>query len=152
MLTKTLNHRKRRRKDISKRFGAVSEDSTIEKGYVPENTKKSTTWAVGVFNDWRAARGSGSSDEVCPANLFECVNKDELNYWLPRFINEVRRQDGEFYPPRSIHQNLAGLQQHMLDYNYMALKFLDRSQSCFRPIHKACDSYSSFTWYWEHLL
>ena len=35
---------------------------------------------------------------------------------------------------------MAGLQRHMLDMNYSAPKFLDRSNSDFRPIHGACDS------------
>ena len=85
---------KKQRKTLAKRFGSISDDSAIEvmkKGYVPENTKKSTSWAVGVFSEWRAARNSTSSEKVCPANLVEEAKIDELNYWLPRFINEVWR-------------------------------------------------------------
>ena len=88
---------KKQRKTFPKRFGSISDDSAIEvmkKGYVPENTKESTSWAVGVFSEWRAARNSTSSENVCPANLFEEAKGDELNYWPPRFINEVRCQDG----------------------------------------------------------
>ncbi len=55
-------------------------------------------------------------------------------------MNEVRRQDGYHYPPRSIHQLLSGLQRHMLEVDNMAPKFLDRSKSEFRPIQGACDS------------
>lgn len=89
---------KKQIKTLAKRFGSISDDSAIEvmtKGYVTENTKKRTSWAVGVFSEWRAARNSASSEKVCPANLFEEAKVDELNYWLPRFINEVRRQDGK---------------------------------------------------------
>ena len=48
---------KKQRKTLPKRFGSISDGSAIEvmkKGYVPENTKKSTSWAVGVFSEWRA--------------------------------------------------------------------------------------------------
>ena len=75
---------KKQRKTLAKRFGSISDDSAIEvmkKGYVPE--RKSTLW--------RAARNLTSSEKVCPANLVEEAKVDELNYWLPRFINEVRR-------------------------------------------------------------
>ena len=64
----------------------------------------------------------------------------DLNYWLPHFITEVRKVDGKPYPPRTIHQILAGLQRHMLDLNYCSLKFLDRQDQIFKPIHSVCDS------------
>ena len=84
------------------------ENDVITKGYIPENTRKSTSWALKVFNKWRYSRES--EERNCPDNLLE---SEELNYWLPRFINEVRRTDGNPYPPRSIHQLLAGLQRYM---------------------------------------
>ena len=61
------------------------------------------------------------------------------NFWLPRFIREVRRGDGEPYPPKTIHQLLAGMQRHMLQSNCCLPKFLDWSNPLFRPIHGACD-------------
>ena len=91
-----------------------------------------------MFNEWRYSRES--EERNCPDNLLETGNNEELNYWLPRFINEVRRTDGNPYPPRSIHQLLAGLQRYMLEQNYCLPKFLDRQNQQFRPIHGACDS------------
>ena len=74
---------KKQKKTLAKRFGSFSDNSAIEvmkKGYVP--VRESTLW--------RAARNSTSSEKVYPANLVEEVKVDELNYWLPRFINEVQ--------------------------------------------------------------
>ena len=74
----------------SDRFGSVSTESEIAeitKGYTPANTKRSTTWALGVFNEWRAARIS--DDESCPPSSLEKPVVDELNKWIPRFVNEV---------------------------------------------------------------
>ena len=68
-----------------------------------------------VFSEWRSAR---DGDEKCPSDLFE---NPTTGYWLPRFINEVRRTDGEPYPPRTINQILAGLQRYMLDNDYCFL-------------------------------
>ena len=39
------------------------------------------------------------------------VNK--LNYWMARFITEVRRKDGTDYPPNTLTQITAGLQLHL---------------------------------------
>ena len=82
----------------SDRFGSTStenEIAEITKGYTPTNTKRSTNWALGVFNEWRAARISEYGS--CPPSLLEKPIVDELNKWILRFVNEVRRQDGEYY-------------------------------------------------------
>ena len=92
----------------------------ITKGYVPMNTQKSTNWAVKVFNEWRGSRSS-LDDGECPSDLHvpEVGDADKLNFWLPRFINEVRRTDGNAYPPRTFHQLLAGIQRSMLEKNLL---------------------------------
>ena len=85
------------------------EMATFCKGYVPQNTQKNTAWAVKVFSEWRAERNSISSEKQCPADLLDNPNVQELNYWLSRFVTEVRKRDGQPYPPRTIQQILAGL-------------------------------------------
>ena len=57
------------------------------------------------------------------------------------FVAEVWRQDGQPYPPKTIHQILAGLQRYMLDKNPLAPKFLDLVQKnpISHGIHRACD-------------
>ena len=138
---KPLKRKKKNTVEPCKRFKPPTDKEEIDvitKGYIPENTRKSTSWALKVFNEWRYSRES--EERNCPDNLLETGNNEELNYWLPRFINEVRRTDGNPYPPRSIHQLLAGLQRYMLEQNYCLPKFLDRQNQQFRPIHGACDS------------
>jgi hypothetical protein len=112
----------------TKRFKPSTKDkevNVITKGYVPDNTKRSNSWSVNVFKEWKAARSYSDDEEKCPDNLFVFAIPEELNHWLPRFINEVRKEDGLPYPPRSIQLLLAGLQRHMLDINHIAPKFLD---------------------------
>ena len=79
---------------------------TLLKGFVPTNTEKATTWAHKVFLDWRAERNE-LDDEQCPVDLFDEGDVGKLNYWLARFVVEVRRQDGKPYPPKTIHLILA---------------------------------------------
>ena len=134
--------KKRRKLAPSDRFKVSSDQveiDRIKKGYVPMNTQKSTNWAVKVFNEWRGSRSS-LDDGECPSDLLEVGDADKLNFWLPRFINEVRRTDGNAYPPRTFHQLLAGIQRSMLEKNHCLPKFLDRSNPVFHPIHGACDS------------
>ena len=73
----------------------------ICKGVVPNNTRKATSWAVHVFEDWRKERNKGDG-EKCTMTLLEKPDTRSLNYWLSRFIVGMRRADGNPYPPTSI--------------------------------------------------
>ena len=72
--------------------------ATLSKGFVPANTKKNTTWAYKIFLDWRAERNKNTEEDVCPEDLFDKPDPGKLNYWLLRFVSEVRRQNGKPYP------------------------------------------------------
>jgi uncharacterized NAD(P)/FAD-binding protein YdhS len=51
------------------------------------------------------AERNKKSDEVCPEDLLDNPDPKKLNYWLLHFVAEVRRQDGQPYPPKTIHHN-----------------------------------------------
>ena len=70
-----------------------------------------------------------------PKYLLEKPEVSLLNFWISRYVAKVQNKRGEPYPPKSIHQLLAGLQQYMLDKNPSAPQFLDKQETCFREIH-----------------
>ena len=72
-------------------------------------------------------------------NLLEVANPAQLN-----FVAEVRKRNGDPYPPRSIQLILSALQRKMLDVNPEAPRFMDQGMSLFRNIHRTCD-----TVYWQ---
>ena len=96
-------HPKRGKKATKSRFRAPATNKEMEvlsKGYVPANTRKNTTWAWRVFTEWRAERNKIQT-EACPMDQFDKPDVSRLNYWLSRFVTEVRRQDGDPYPPKT---------------------------------------------------
>ncbi|KAM4700274.1 zinc finger MYM-type protein 2 isoform 1-T2 [Discoglossus pictus] len=50
---------------------------------------------------------------------------DELSYWLVRFVNEVRRPDGENYAPDSIYYLCLGIQEYLSSNNKKDNIFID---------------------------
>ena len=78
---------------------ADSEMDFVTKGFVPENTKKSMSWALRVFEEWVAQRNESNANESsqCPVDLLQKADSQELNIWLCRFVTEVRKQTGS--PP-----------------------------------------------------
>ena len=92
-----------------------------------------------VFADWKSQR-STDDGEQCPDDLLENPDINKLNYWLARFVAEVRRTDGKAYPPRTISQLLAALQRIMLEANPNASKFCNAHNTDFRDLTRTCDS------------
>jgi len=102
-----------------KRFGNPLKDGemkTVVKGHVPVNMQKNTLWALNCFREWmivrnERARRDGNEDS-CPEDLLDNPDTHNLNKWIPHFVTEVRNQQGEPYPPRSINLLLSGLQRY----------------------------------------
>ena len=134
---------KKARISSEERFEVKSSEDMAEmmKDYAPKNTSKNTSWAMNVFSSWCSSRNKKvPEEEICPDNLLELCDVEAINYWLSRFVAEVRHQDGKPYPPRTIHQLLCGLQHHMLSMNPTATKFMDQKNPAFRELHNTCDN------------
>ena len=62
-------------------------------------------WAVRVFN---ARRNKQPTEEGTPGRFLHdlhdlhVMNSREMNYWLARFVREVRRQHGKTYSPSTM--------------------------------------------------
>lgn len=126
----------------SKRFVAPTSSVEMEKickGFVPKNTQKATNWAVRVFEEWRVERNKATSDDgkKCPSNLLECPLQTLLNYWLSRFVVEVRREDGQQYPPTTISNLLAGLYRECRKYDRNCPNFMNRKDPMFKELSGA---------------
>ena len=79
---------------------------------VPQNTSKSTNWALNIWKDWTANRRQIYSSLDCPPHLLLCTD-DQLNQWLSKFILEVRRRDGKPYPPQTLYSIMCGLMRYV---------------------------------------
>ena len=60
---------------------------------IPRSTAKTTSWAVRLWNFWAQVR---IEDGVTPPPL-EQISNEALNFWLSRFVIEVRNEQGEEY-------------------------------------------------------
>ena len=118
----------------SRRFGdpvSLSEMQRICEGFVPKNTKKANNWARRVLEEWRDNRNK-CAIEKCPSTLLERPEVGALNYWLARFVVEVRWTDGEPYPASSIVNLLSALYQYSKKCAPACPNFMDRRDPTFR--------------------
>ena len=120
-------------------YYSSEEISEISKGFVPPNTAKSTCWARKCFMDWILAINTlPDAVEKCPEDILESASAEVLEKWIPKFVAEVRRADGQKYTPRTIHQILSGLLRYMRSINTDCPNILNRSR--FKAIDGACDN------------
>ena len=114
----------------SKRFRLASAEelSQLSKGFTPENTDKSTKWALTNFLDWAKEKN------VNPGDILLSSDPKILNEHLSRYIVETRKESGQSYPPSTLHQLLCGLLRYMRQTNPDALNFLDKKDTRFKPL------------------
>ena len=96
----------------SARFGLPKTDAEIvhaRQTAIPAKTMQDTKYCVGVFEEWRKYRITTG------AHIKELTNmtKAELQHWLIRFVLEVRKQNGDVYPPSTLHHLCSGIMRHL---------------------------------------
>ena len=127
----------------SKRFKFATEEelSTFAKGLVPENTTRSTKWAMNNFSTWIKERNARYPASPVPDDILMCSEPEIINLHLSRFIVETRKSNGDMYPPSTLHQLLCGILRRMRELNPNCPNFLDKSDNRFKILQGTLDSY-----------
>ena len=108
---------------------------------VPENTSKTTYWALKHFNQWMATRNQSCPNDPVLDDFLLTTDPQTLNIHLARFIVETRKSNGDLYPPATLHQLFCGILRHMRSKNPGCPNFLDKKESRFRQLHGTLDFY-----------
>ena len=84
-------------------------DAEIEKR-VPKRTKTDTKYCVNLWEQWRKSRQNQTDEQI---DNIEALTNEKMDYWLTRFILEVRKKDGSEYPPNTLYHITAGLMRYV---------------------------------------
>ena len=99
------------------RFRAPTTDEQVleaQKSSVPKTTSRSTAWALNLWKEWTKSReNSGADYPDRPLHLLQLAG---LDYWMSKFILEVRCRDGKEYPPNTLYQICCGIMRHARHY------------------------------------
>lgn len=116
------------------------------KKQIPSSSQSKSKWAKIVFEEYNNARNTNilntfSTELMVLKNLNE-MSKSDMEFILPKFINDVRKKDGSKYPPESLRQLVCALFHYLRyeveqnwdffrDSNFsLARKALDASMKC----------------------
>ena len=95
------------------RFAQNVTDEEIEHAReraVPAKTVADTKYCIGLFEAWRKHRMETTNSDI---PTMTDMTTHEMQYWLTRFVLEVRKKSGEVYPPNSLHHITVGIMRHV---------------------------------------
>jgi hypothetical protein len=122
------------------RFGKTTECEMkkMVEDAVPENTLKKAKWAMKLFKLWHTSWKTRLDGELKVLKDVEDFTKDDLNFCLKFFYCEMRKVDGETYPPQTQKEICAGIQFYFIHYyNWSFSLFKDEE---FKESRKVLDS------------
>ena len=118
----------------TERFASVTQKELEEaiSRRIPHNTRKSTTWGYNIWRGWCKAR-------LIDENI-EDMDDKQIDSLLSLFVHEVRRQDGNEYPPNSLVNIVSGIQRHLRENGHPTISFYDKSCPKFDRLRKSLDA------------
>ena len=117
---------------------------------IPINTRYNSCWALNVWRDWAIWRNGKMAMDLSSKNqqrrykrvpLLESrrPDDDEFGYWLCRFVNEIKKQDGTDYPARTIWKICCGIQRALREDDKM-LHIFDEANPSYDEFLKQIDA------------
>jgi hypothetical protein len=100
----------------------VGEVENARVSRVSGKTRAQTSWCTGVWSEWARARmklpaadEEENQHELLPN--FCAMRVESMSFWLCKFVLELRRADGEYYPPDSLYAICSELNRS-LKFNF----------------------------------
>ena len=113
---------------------------------IPLNTRYSNSWALNVWRDWAVWRNAQMEKEPkdrkysrVPQLEVRRPEDDELGYWLSRFVLEIKKKDGSYYPPETLWSICCAIQRELREYK-RDLHIFDEADPAFFDFYKHLDS------------
>ena len=98
---------------VSSRFATPVSDNEILRrrdSAIPQKTAQDTRFCTNVWQEWSDYHQKCHSSNIPQLN---CISASDLQYWLTRFVLEIRKRDGSEYPPQTLHHICSGLQRYL---------------------------------------
>ena len=118
-----------------RRFAAPVTSNDVQQAKeaaVPKSTRNDTKWCMKLWDLWSSQRPSCSTEAAIPT--ITALNNDQLQHWLCRFILEVRKENGQHYPPATLHHIVSGIMRFLRQSGRQLDLFQDPAFQEFRTV------------------
>ena len=129
----------------SGRFRApISSDECrrFEDSWVSDASRRKWNWVLNIFEEWRETRNEAvlkvenSGEPVLNQRIAEMSDED-LDFFLARFVAEVRKEDEQEYPGKTIYEMICSLQCYLCFQRKGPLFLIDKKGCKFRNLNSA---------------
>ena len=118
------------------RFASPKSSKSVEevrKSAIPKKTRQNTEWTERTWHSWAKQRIEKLSPEELEKGYeldtkFANMNVASMNYWLRKFILEVRSMNGKEYSPDSLYQVCCGLHRSLKDNHRSEVNIFDDAE------------------------
>ena len=111
-------------KEVNEESAGILTDKEIDEiknAGIPTNTRKRNSWSINTFRNWAINRNNHQKNvSCCSTDKFrilerdlQFLDKEQMVYWICKFICEVRKKDGSVYQPNTLLSLVMGLQSYL---------------------------------------
>ena len=106
-----------------RKFALPKTEEEIEQariGAIPKKTKSDTKYCVGMWDEWRYHRLVNFQENI---PQIADTPKPALSKLLSQFVLEIRKKNGDKFPPNTLHHIVCGLQRYLRLNGHTELDF-----------------------------
>ena len=90
----------------------------FEDSWVSDASRRKWNWVLNIFEEWRETRNEAvlkveNSGEPVLNQRIDEMSDEDLDFFLPWFVAEVRKEDGQEYPGKTIYEMTCSLQCYL---------------------------------------
>ena len=114
----------------------------FEESWVSDSSRRKWAWVLKVFDQWMVERNkavnemSYSGEPLINENLDE-MSEEQLDFVLARFIAEVRKEDGQEYPGKTLYEMISSIQTFLRVKCKRNVTLIDKTGCKFRSLNSA---------------
>ena len=114
----------------------------FEESWVSDSSRRKWAWVLKVFDQWMVERNeavnkiSYSGEPLINENLDE-ISDEQLDFVLARFISEVRKEDGQEYPGKTLYEMMSSIQTFLRVKCKRNVTLIDKTGCKFRSLNSA---------------
>lgn len=90
-----------------------SELEYLKQSRIPLNTVRRVKWAMKLFRSWHGEWKTRLDSSLKVLKDIEEMTLDEIDYCLQHFIPEIRKENGELYPPKTYKEIISSIQHYL---------------------------------------
>ena len=131
--------------EIEQRFRTpitASECEKFDRSWVSDSSRRKWAWVLKVFEDWKKQRNEAvlkqdySGEAVIRQDIDE-MSDEMLDFTLARFVAEVRKEDGQEYPGKTVYEILSSIQMYLRVQCKRNITLIDKKGCTFRNLNSA---------------